>query len=265
MERSNPTHDEMRTMDLEERRNGIVDFVNVEGSVSFSQLKTQFPQVSDMTLRTDLKSLDEERRIVRIHGGARSVGYVIGTDDLLDNRIGRKAEEKAEMARKAVSLLRPDTTVFLDSGSSTTTLARAIPDMRLLVFTSSITVAAELARLERAQAFVIGGRLNRFSMSLHGSQAIDAIKGLSFDQLFLGVTSYHQATGFTCGSDEEAALKRACIRQSDQVIALMDSSKVGRRSTFSICDLDGVDVVVSDDRLPDDFRSACSNADVTVL
>lgn len=262
---SNQTDNEVRPMDLEERRQGIVELVNAEGSVSFSQLKKAFPQVSDMTLRTDLKSLDEERMIVRIHGGARSVGYVIGTDDLLDNRIGRKAEEKALIASKAVALLRPDTTIFLDSGSSTTALARAIPDMRLLVFTNSITVAAELARLEKIQAFVIGGRLNRFSMSLHGSQAIDSIKSLSFDQLFLGVTSYQQGSGLTCGSDEEAALKRTCIQQSAQVVALMDSSKIGRRSTFSICDLDSVDVVVSDDAIPDDFRSACANAETSIL
>lgn len=252
-------------MDMEARRSGIVEMVNSEGSVSFSQIKMAFPQVSEMTLRTDLKNLDEEHLIIRVHGGARSVGYVIGTDDLLDNRIARKAEEKVLIAGKAVELLRPDTTIFLDSGSSTTALARAMPDIRILVFTNSITVAAELSRLERIQAFVIGGRLNRFSMSLHGSQAIDSIKKLSFDQLFLGVTSYQQGGGLTCGSDEEAALKRACIQQSDQVVALMDSSKIGRRSTFSICDLDSVDVVVSDDNVPDDFRSACSSAEVELL
>lgn len=252
-------------MDLEERRSGIVEMVNAEGSVSFSQLKKAFPHVSEMTLRTDLKSLDEERLIVRIHGGARSVGYVIGTDDLLANRTSRKAEEKALIASKAIDLLRPDTTIFLDSGSTTTALARAMPDMRLLVFTNSITVVSELARLEKVQAFVIGGRLNRFSMSLHGSQAIDAIKKLSFDQLFLGVTSYQQGNGLTCGSDEEAALKRTCIQQSEQVVALMDSSKIGRRSTFSICDLDDIDIVVTDGDASGEFLSACANAEVSAL
>ena len=252
-------------MNMDKRREKIVELVNGESSVSFAQIKKAFPHVSEMTLRTDLKALDEAHSIVRVHGGARSVSYVIGTDDLLDNRTGRNVEEKMDIARKAAQLLRPDTTVYLDSGSSTTALARTMPDMRLLVFTNSVTVTSELARLVDAQAFVVGGRLNRYSMSLHGSTAIKAVRDLSFDQLFLGVTSYQADVGFTCGSDEEAALKKVCIEQSEQVIALMDSSKVDRRSTFSVCRLDDVDVVVTDAGIPRDFVVACNNAEVRVI
>ena len=72
---------------METRRNAIVDLINENGTVSFSQLKDAFPNVSEMTLRTDLKLLDEARRILRIHGGAKSVQVLIGTDDFL----GRKS------------------------------------------------------------------------------------------------------------------------------------------------------------------------------
>ncbi|MCI9251791.1 MAG: DeoR/GlpR transcriptional regulator, partial [Lachnospiraceae bacterium] len=68
---------------METRRNAIVDLINENGTVSFSQLKDAFPNVSEMTLRTDLKLLDEARRILRIHGGAKSVQVLIGTDDFL--------------------------------------------------------------------------------------------------------------------------------------------------------------------------------------
>ena len=66
---------------MEIRRNAIVELVNKYGTVSFSQIKEQFSNVSEMTLRTDLKALDEAKEIVRIHGGAKSVQLVIGTDD----------------------------------------------------------------------------------------------------------------------------------------------------------------------------------------
>jgi DeoR family transcriptional regulator of aga operon len=250
---------------MKARREGIVRLVNNEGDVTFAQVKRAFPDVSEMTLRTDLKTLDEARRIVRTHGGARSVEFVVGTDDLILSRTTRNVEAKEEMARKAAKLVRPDSTIFLDSGSSTTTLARQMADVRSIIFTNSLTCVAELARLERARCIVVGGNLNRYSMSLNGSKTIEDVSALSIDLLFLGVTSYHPSVGFSCGSDEEAALKRALIARAEKTVVLMDSSKAGRKSTFRICLLSDVDAIVSDGRLPDDLLKSCADAEVEVL
>ena len=85
---------------MEIRSNAIVELVNKYGTVSFSQIKEQFSNVSEMTLRTDLKALDEAKEIVRIHGGAKSVQLVIGTDDYLTRRAVRNIQAKQEIARK---------------------------------------------------------------------------------------------------------------------------------------------------------------------
>ena len=113
---------------MEQRRNAIVELVNREGSLSFVQLKEAFPSVSEMTLRTDLKALDQARRVVRVHGGVKSVEVVVGTDDQFGRRTARNASEKQIIAEKAAALLRPNTTVFLDSGSTATAVARCVPD-----------------------------------------------------------------------------------------------------------------------------------------
>lgn len=250
---------------MQERRDGIAEMVTEKGSITFAQLKRAFPDVSEMTLRTDLKALDEARRIVRTHGGARSVEYIVGTDDLLLNRTTRNVEDKGVIARKAKELVRPDSTIFLDSGSTTTALARELDDVRTLAFTNSLTCAAELARLERVRTIVIGGSLNRYSMSLNGSRSIEDVSSLSFDLLFLGVTSFQSSTGFGCGSDDEAALKRALIAHAERTAVLMDSSKLGQKSTFKICDLGDVDYVVSDGNLTEHFKKYCEEAEVKVL
>lgn len=88
---------------METRRNAIVELVNENGTVSFSQIKNAFPNVSEMTLRTDLKLLDEAKRIVRIHGGAKSVQVIIGTDDYLSKRSVRNIPAKQKIAAKALS------------------------------------------------------------------------------------------------------------------------------------------------------------------
>ena len=256
---------EVSGMAMAERRELIVDFINNEGSVTFAQLKRAFPDVSEMTLRTDLKTLDQNRQIIRVHGGAKSVGFAVGTDDLLARRTGRRSAEKSEIAKKAAGLISPGHTIFIDSGSTTTALAAEIEDMDLLVFTNSLTVTTELARLERVMTFMVGGRLNRYSMSTMGARAIEAVRSMTFDQVFLGVTGYQRREGFSCGSDDEAVFKRVLVERAHECIVLMDSSKEGRPSTFRICELRDIDTVVSDDGLSSDFSRACEEGGVLVL
>ena len=250
---------------MEQRRNQIVELVNRKGSISFAQLKEAFPSVSEMTLRTDLRVLDEARRVVRVHGGVKSVEQVVGTDDLLSRRTTRNAEAKQVIAEKALTLLRPNTSLFLDSGSTTTAVARCIPDQPMLIYTSGLSCAMELAKLEKPHVSLPGGSLNRFSMSVCGTQSVQTLEGINFDLLLLGVTSYSPETGFTCGVEEEARLKQTVLRRSEQKVVLMDSSKIGLKSTFHICDLSDVDVIISDGRLPAEFLQTCAKAGVTVL
>lgn len=249
---------------MEERRNAIVELVNRMGSVSFAQLKEHFPNVSDMTLRTDLKALDQARRLVRVHGGARSVEVVAGTDDLLGRRMTRNADAKETIARKAAELLHPNTTFFLDSGSTATAVARVIPDEPYLIYTSGLSCAAELARLTAARVFIPGGALNRYSMSVCGIQGITDLQRVNFDLMLLGVTSYSPEAGFSCGVEEESQLKRAVMRRAEQVAVMLDSSKLGLKSSFSICGLEEVDIILSDGQLPEAFLDECRRRDIAV-
>ena len=126
-----------------------------------------------MTLRRDLDHLDRAGVIVRVYGGAKSVEVVIGTDDLFLKRSVRNIEAKKIIVKKAVELLRINTAVYLDSGSTTTLLARHIPDNRYMIFTSGITCVQEMIHLENPQIHVVGGKLNRASQSTCSSKSLD--------------------------------------------------------------------------------------------
>ena len=123
------------------------------------------------------------------------------------------------------------------------------------------------AKLEKPNVSLPGGRLNRFSLSVCGAQSIQTMEGINFDLLLLGVTSYSPETGFTCGVEDEARLKQTVLRRCDceQKAVLLDSSKIGLKSTFHICELSDIDIVISDGKLPVEFLQACRNAGVTVL
>lgn len=250
---------------METRRKQIEELVNQQEYVRFSQIKEHFPNVSEMTLRTDLKELDKEKKIVRIHGGAKSVQLVIGTDDFLNRRAVRNLPQKEEIARKAKRLIVPDTAIFLDSGSTTTALAHIFPNQSNLIYTTGLSCATELANLSEPSVHLPGGKLNRYSISVYGTSVVKELELVNFYQTFLGVMSYESQTGFTCGNSEEAILKRTAIRQSEQVIVLMDSLKLGVKGTYSICGLEDVDILVSDDQLPEDFKAECKKHNVAVI
>ena len=250
---------------METRRNAIVELINTMGTVSFAQIKNAFPNVSEMTLRTDLKLLDEANRILRIHGGAKSVQVLIGTDDFLNRKSVRHIPEKQRIGEKALTLLREDTTVYVDSGSTATVFARMFPDQSNLIYTTGLSCATELAGLSRPTVMLPGGKLNRYSQSVFGFSAIKELERVNFHQAFLGITGYHPGAGFTCGISDEAILKQTAIRQSEQVVMLMDSSKVGVKCSFMVCGLKEVDVLISDGKLPDALLEEYRRQGVTVL
>ena len=91
---------------MDQRRNEIVEFVNENQTVTFTQLKEKFPSVSEMTLRTDLKYLDQAKRIVRIHGGAKSMDVVSGNDDVLKTSLRTECKRKERDSAKGIIICR---------------------------------------------------------------------------------------------------------------------------------------------------------------
>ncbi len=252
-------------MKMDERREKIAEMVLKEGNVSFARLKAQFDPISEMTLRRDLEALDQAGRLIRVHGGAKSVDVVIGTDDLLRRRKVRSVEAKECIAKKAAALLRVNTAFFLDSGSTTTLLAGKIPNDRYLIFTSGLSCVQEMFHLTNAQVHLSGGRGNMSSHSVCSSKSLDYLKNVNFQMAFLGTSGFTPEHGFTCGTEDESELKRAVIRNSDVAVILMDSGKVGLDSTFSFAAPNDIIILVSDDGLDSKTAESFRNAGVTIL
>ena len=151
----------------------------------------------------------------------------------------------------------PGTAIFIDSGSTTTLMANLFPDVQCVIFTNSLSCGIELSKLTKARVYMVGGLLNRNSLSVVGYSALKEMDPVNYDMAFLGATSYDDQLGFTCESAEDNAIKRMAISKSVQNIILMDASKLGRRGSFTIGQLNEVTDVVMDGNVPDDFRQSC--------
>lgn len=255
----------MEDIFMNQRRDRIAELINKEGTVSFSRLKAAFPNISEMTLRNDLKALDKDNRIVRVHGGARSIGVIIGADIAYDIRAAQNTAEKRLIAQKALKLLTPGLSIFLDSGSTAIEIARHFPDDSYMIFTSGINCALELTKLTNARAHLIGGELNRYNLSVNGIRSINEIEHLNFNMAFLGTTGFSLERGFTCAVEAENELKRAIIRKADKVVVLMDSRKVGIVNTFTFASPNEISTIISDDKLDEEIKKTLEANGTEVL
>ena len=229
------------------RRASIEALINERGNITFVELKEAYPYVSDMTLRTDLKSLDQEKRIVRIHGGAKSVKDVVGIEDSLQMRTAKHMVAKKTIGRKSCSLIKAGQTVFLDAGSTTTVLAGEMRDQDSFIVTTCVSCAMKLSNHTVTKVFMPGGMLNSYSMGVGGVNTINQLDLINFDLAVISASGFHPDVGFSCLNEDEAAIKRIVMGRAKQSIILMDSSKFNTVTPFSFSHLRDISGLVCEE------------------
>ena len=194
--------------------------------------EAQALDLSEDTIRRDLRELAAEGHLLRVHGGALPLAP---THLPLDRRRGIATAEKQRLAVRAAALIRPGQTVIIDGGTTHAALVGALPPaLAATVITHSPVIAAALEPFFGIEVIVIGGRLFRHSMVSLGAAAAEAFAGIRADLCFLGVTGLAPETGLTTGDAEEAAIKRRMIAQSGETVVLATADKIGATSPFRI-------------------------------
>ena len=251
---------------MTERRQKINDFIQAKSEVSLAQLRELVPGVSEMTIRRDLEALEQEGRIVRVHGGAKSLkslGSLV--EDAFSKRSTINIEKKQIIGRKAAEMIEAGSSIYLDSGSTLMEMAKRIPDVRLLITTNGLNVALELLHLEHATVNLLGGEVSRGSISLSGPQAQEGILRLNIDVAFIASTAFSIEAGFTCGSVHDRALKNQVLSKARRRIILMDSTKIGTTMPHTFARCEEIDAVVSDGDMPDEIASYFAARNVQVF
>jgi DeoR family transcriptional regulator of aga operon len=233
----------------EERRRAIVEVVQKKGRAIASDLARQFG-TSDITIRRDLDALEERGLIYRTHGGALSIQNSSDADHSLIERELQHPREKLRIAAAASKLVKEGQSVVLDSGSTTTAIARQLRSFQqLTVITNAINIAGELAG-GTVDVILTGGMLRKNSFSLIGPLAEEALSHLKADILFMGVEGIDPRFGLSTSNMLEAVLNRKMVQAAQQVVAVCDSSKFGRRSLSSIVPISAIHQVITDKQAP---------------
>jgi DeoR family fructose operon transcriptional repressor len=234
-------------MYAEERQQAMAQLVAEHGRLSVNVLADRY-DVTTETVRRDLSALERMGLVRRVHGGAVPANSLAVIESGLLERDQANTPEKERIARAALDLLPPPgSTVLLDAGSTTNRLASLLPrDHRLVVFTHAVPVAARLAGHPQVELHLLPGRVRLTTQAAVGADTVHAVSELRADVVFLGSNGVTVEHGLSTPDRDEAAVKRAMVQCSRQVVALTDASKVGVESPIRFASLAEVDVLVTD-------------------
>lgn len=231
-----------------ERLDLMMEFIDEQGTVDISDLTYKL-QVSKPTVLRDLKELEKQNLIIRVHGGAKSKknkgtsfepGHSIKENEAI-------AEKKA-IAEIAINHIHSGETILLDSGSTTLMLAYRIALLRnITVITNDIKNAVVLSENNSIDLVVIGGQRRKGVYSLDGPFAENMLKQLHVDKVFLGTDAIDFHAGLTNSNIDETNVKKKMIEIANERILLADSSKFHKVAFTKVADLKILNRIITDE------------------
>jgi DeoR/GlpR family transcriptional regulator of sugar metabolism len=238
-----------------QRQTQILERVREEGAVRVADLVRSLG-VSDMTIRRDLEVLHERGLIEKVHGGATAIEGSSLFEPGFTVKSTLMQSEKALIAGTAAGLVTPGTAIAISAGTTTFALARRLTDVPgLTVLTNSVPVADVLYRDGRPdQTVILSGGVRTPSDALVGPFAVEVIRSLHVDTVFMGSHGMDYRTGLTTPNILEAETNRALIEAGRYLIVLADHTKWGIIGVSSVARLEDADTIITDSGLDQGAR-----------
>lgn len=247
----------------------VLDLVIDHGHLSVDDLVRELG-VSPATVRRDLDALADQQLVIRSHGGASA--HPDSRSLPMRYRASSNAQEKEQIASRAVDLVEPGSVIGLNGGTTTTALAHELAsrqefrdaDRPTVLVTNAVNIAQELAVRRHLQLVVTGGVVRESSYELVGSWAEQLLAQIRIDTMFLGVNAINAVDGATTHDESEASISARLMERATRVIAVADSSKVGTGAFARIGPVDRIDDLVTDDAADPEAVAALREAGVSV-
>ncbi len=249
---------------LEERRQEILNRIKASGRASVADL-SQALGVSEVTIRTDLQALAEQKLVVRTHGGAIPAGS--GRYDLaLARRRHHQVQEKRRIGEACAAMVSNGNAIFIDSSSTALAMTPHLLDHRYLtVVTNSLSVAQALREADGVRVVITGGTLRRETDSLLGVAGLEVVRQFNLQKGFFGAHGLNVPEGLTDVSAEEAEVKRVMVELCRQTIGVLDATKWGQVGLASFARPDDIDIIITDRAAPPALVERVSGIGIEVV
>ena len=245
------------------RQEQMREYIEKRNLVTIKELQALFPKVSLMTIHRDLDALELGGYVVKFRGGAKSVR--LNDDPEFHVRVRENNEGKTVIARKALELIQPHTSIFLDASTTNLLLAKSLPDINLNVITTGPSIALELAKLHNPVVTLCCGTLNRKSLALSGQNTLKMLEGINIDLALIGVSGCSADAGFTCGTEGDMLVKRLVIEKARTSVALCGYEKFSALMPYTFSRIEDVDYLICDKAVPESIEAVAKSAGVNIL
>lgn len=244
-----------------ERQAFILHKVNLHNRVLSSDLCIGI-NVSEDTIRRDLQELSDTGKLVKVHGGALSKSF---SSSLNSSRV-YALESKKRIAQKAASLIKDGMFILTSGGTTIIEMAKALPEnLRATFITGSLQAALEYTHHPNIEIIFIGDKVSKSSQITVGGEAIARIRQIKADICFLGINALDTTEGITDNDWEVVHLKRAMIESSAKVVSLSIAEKLNSAQRIKICDLNEIDVLITELEPNDPLLKPYKTAGIEVI
>lgn len=246
----------------EERHYYILERLRNEGRVQTLELSRAL-QVSEDTLRRDLRDLAAAGKLQRVHGGALPRSPITGS---FAERETQAVQPKQALAVAAARLFQDGQVILIDGGTTNLEVARSLPrTLKATIITSSPAIALALLPYPQVEVVLLGGRLSKGTETAVGIAAAETLHGLRADVCLLGVCSLDVEIGVSVGDGEEALIKRLMIAQSAEVIAVVVADKLGTAMPYVVAPARELTHLVTERFVPDSMTARFAELGITVI
>jgi DeoR/GlpR family transcriptional regulator of sugar metabolism len=230
----------------EERQGLLLNLLRANGKVLIQDASAQFG-VSVDTIRRDLNQLVRAGFAHRTHGGAMLKAKVL---NLLPRNCTR-SDPKSSLGKMAARLVKPNSVIIFDSGRTCVQVAKNIPaKVAFTAVTSNLAVAEALARRPGTTVIIATGRVLKSSRSIVGAEVVRLLQSVRADLCFLGACCIGPETGVGAIELEELPIKQQMIESASRVIAVASGEKFNATATYSVCPLNTLDAIITDQKPP---------------
>jgi DeoR/GlpR family transcriptional regulator of sugar metabolism len=247
-----------------QRRDKILELLHEDGSAKVSNLAKLF-KVTEVTIRQDLERLENEGQILREHGGA----YLKNVEDQVRNfsLVHQQNMDKKELiAAKCLEFIESGDTIILDSGTTTTEIAKRLKGKKnLTVITNALNIALLLGADPGIEVFVTGGEFKPPTLSLTGQKASDFFNGLNVQKLFLATAGISLRAGLTYPSISDLVVKKAMIDAAEVTYLVADSTKIGKSALASLGALSLIDFIITDEGIEDKHKQVLEEHEIELI
>lgn len=247
---------------LSKRHSNILKRLESAGTLSIAAL-AQALDVSQETIRRDVKPLEESGQIVRMHGAVGLAGQL--GEAPFQRRMRENADAKRAIARALAATIRDGDAVMLDTGTTTSFLARELAGhSRLTVITNSCDIARTLATQNGNRVYMAGGELRQDSGAAFGKSAIDFVSQFTVTHAVISAGAVDES-GIMDFDLDEAEFARMVLSRGERRVVVTDHTKFGRRGLISVCPFSDITTLVTDQPPPPGIASAINSSDAQLI